>query len=198
MDNKKLLLCISLVVIITIFFTPHNSWAQPQDSFVGQQGSQGSRLSDKEQQLQKQMILQGNLKGQQVLDQYLLEQAQSIIKQITDKIVANPTQADATIRTAVTAHLGMCDVITAAAIKAAPEQAAAIVQAAVATCIPGQAHAEVVYSAILAGADPATIAKAARKGGATSAQINKGETRALQQLQLEQKKDPDTTAVKTK
>jgi hypothetical protein len=201
MNNKNLLLCISSAVIVTIFSTPFDAWAQQRGSYQGQQGSrqtpQLSKQAQQEQQLQKQIMLQGNSQGQQVLDQFLLEQQQLIIKQVTDQIVANPTQADAIIRTAVSKHLGMSDAIAAGAIKAVPEQAVTIVQAAVATCIPGDAHA-VVYSAILAGADPATIAQAARKGGATSTQIKAGETRALQQLQLRQEKDPDTKAAKTK
>jgi hypothetical protein len=197
LNNKNLLLCISSAVIITIFSTPFNAWAQRRSSYQGQQGSQQSTQAQQEQQMQKQMILQGNSQGQQILDQYLLEQQQSIIKQVTYQIVSNPTQTDAIIRSAVSKHLGMSGAISAGAIKAVPEQAAVIVQAAVATCIPGDAHA-VVYSAILAGADPATIAEAARKGGATSAQIKAGETRALQQLQLQQEKDSDTMAAKTK
>jgi hypothetical protein len=196
MDNKKLLLCISLAVIITIFSAPLNSFAQLPNSYSRE--SRESVQSAQELQLQKQIILQGNSQRQQILDQLLLEQQQLIIKQVTDQIVKNPTQADVLIRNAVSANLGMSDIIAAAAIKAAPEQAAAITQAAVATCIPGQAYSAVVYSAILAGADPATVAKAAAKGGATSEQIKKGETRALQQLQLEQKREPDATAVKTK
>jgi|GEM_PF-5077848 len=204
MDNKKLLLCILSAVIITTFCTPLNSLAQNRNSFQGpgqQESHHAPNLSKQEEeqyQLQKKIILQGNSRGQQVLDQYLLEQQQLIIKQVTDQIVKNPTQADAIIRTAVRANLGMSDIIAAVAIKAAPEQAATIVQAATATCIPGQAYAAVVYSAILAGADPAVTTNAARNGGATSAQIKEGETRALQQLQLQQKKDPDTTAAKTK
>jgi hypothetical protein len=142
-------------------------------------------------------MMQGNVQGRQSLDQLLLQRQQLIAKRVADQVAANPTQADAIIRTAVTANPGISDVIAAAAIKAVPEQAAAITQAAVATCIPGQART-IVYSAILAGADPAMIATAARKGGATSTQIKEGETRALQQLQRQQKKDTDTTAAKTK
>jgi hypothetical protein len=193
MDNKKLLLCILSAVIIMIFSTPLNSWAQLPDSYSRQQESR----ENMESQIQKQIILQGSSQREKVLDQFYLDQQQSIIKKVTDQIVANPTQADTIIRTAVTANLGISDTIAAVAIKAAPEQAAAITQAAVATCIPGQAHA-IVYSAILAGADPDTVVKAAQMGGATSAQIKKGETRALQQLQVQQKKDPDATAAKTK
>ncbi|MEI6153834.1 MAG: hypothetical protein WCQ90_07090 [Deltaproteobacteria bacterium] len=115
-----------------------------------------------------------------------MERQQLIAKRVADQVVANPTQADAIIRTAVTANPGISDVIAAAAIKAVPEQTAAITQAAVATCVPGQART-IVYSAILAGADPATIATAAAKGGATSAQIKEGETRAFKQLQRQQK-----------
>jgi hypothetical protein len=196
LNNKNLLLYISSAVIITIFSAPFNAWAQRRNSYQGRQGSQQSKEAQQEQQRQKQIILQGNSQGQQVLDQYLLEQEQLIIKQVTDQIVTNPTQADAIIRTAVSKHLGMSDAIAAAAIKAVPEQAAAIVQAAVATCIPGDAYA-VVSSAILAGADPAAIAEAARKGGATSTQIKAGETRALQQLQLQQGKEPDARAAET-
>ncbi len=193
MDNKKFLLCISWAVTMAIFCTPFNSLAQSSNSFQGpgQPGSQDRPRSHQEEQellLQRKIILQGNSQGRQILDQYLLEQQQLIIKEITDRIITNPKQADEIIRTAVRGNLGMSDIITAAAIKAAPEQAAAITQAAVATCIPGKAHAAVVYSAILAGADPDTITKAAGKGGAMSAQIKEGETRALQQLQLQQKK----------
>ena len=199
MNDKKLLLCISSVVIITAFSTPFNSWAQSGYSYQGQGGfNEPPRLSGRaaeEDQMKKQIILQGNSQRQQVLDQVFLEQQQLIIKQVTDQLVANPTQADAIIRAAVTKNLGISDVIVAAAVNAVPEQASAIVQAAVETCIPGQAHA-IVYSAILAGADPDAIAEAARKGGATSTQIKKGEARALQQLQLQQKKDSDTTAAK--
>ena len=202
MDNKKLLLCISLAVIATIFFTSLNSWAQSRGgSYQGQQSSQQtpqqSKQDEQEQQLQRQIILQGNSQRQQVLDQLLLQRQQLITKQVADQIVINPAQAYAITRTAVTANPGISDAITAASIKAVPEQTAAITQAAVETCVPGQANT-VVYSAILAGADPATVTEAARRGGATSRQIKEGETRALQQLQRQQKKDTDTTASKTK
>jgi hypothetical protein len=193
MDNKKLLLCISSAVIITILSASFNSWAQLPSSYSRQQESR----EHMESQIQKQIILQGNSQREQVLDKLYLDQQQLIIKEVTDKIVTNPTQADKIIRTAVSANLGISDTIAAAAIKAVPEQASAITQAAVATCIPGQAYA-IVYSAILAGADPATISKAAKMGGATSAQIKKGEIRALQQLQIQEKKDPDATTAKTK
>ena len=206
MDNKKMLLCISLAVVTTIFTTSLNSWAQSRNSYQGQQGSQQtsqqtspqqSKQDEQEQQLQKQIILQGNSQRQQVLDQLMLERQQLITKRVADQIVMNPTQAYALTRTAVTANPGISDAITAASIKAVPERAAAITQAAVETCVPGQAHA-VVYSAILAGADPVTVTEAARRGGATSAQIKAGETRALQKLQQQQKKDTDSTAAKTK
>jgi hypothetical protein len=188
MNNKKLVLYILLVVIVMIFSIPLNIWAQQHGSSPGMQGAQHQPpQDDKGQQLQKQIILQGNLQGQQVIDQFLLEQQQLIIKKVTDQIVINPTQTDTIIRNAVTANLGMSDTIAAAVIKAVPEQAAAITQAAVAACIPGQAH-KVVYSAILAGADPAMVAEAARKGGATNMQIKEGESRAVQQLQLKQNK----------
>jgi len=202
MDNKKLLLCISLAVIATIFSTSLNSWAQSRGgSYQGQQSSQqtpqqGSQQTpqqsmqdEKEQQLQKQIILQGNSQRQQILDQLLLQRQQLITKQVADQIVINPAQAYAITRTAVTANPGISDAITAASIKAVPERTAAITQAAVETCVPGQAHT-VVYSAILAGADPATVAEAAKRGGATSRQIKEGETRALQQLQRQQKTKP--------
>ena len=202
MDNKKMLLCISLAVITTIFSTSLNSWAQSRNSYQGQQGSQQapqqSKQEEQEQQLQRQIILQGNSQRQQVLDQFMLERQQLITKRVADQIVMSPTQAYELTRTAVTANPGISDAITAASIKAVPEKAAAITQAAVETCIPGQAQVVVVYSAILAGAEPATVAEAARRGGATSVQIKAGETRALQQLQLQQKKDTDSTATKTK
>jgi len=181
LDNKKLLLCISSAVIITIFSAPLISWAQ----LAGPQPGT-SPLAERDQERQNQIMMQGSVQAQQNLDQLLLERQQLIAKRVADQVVANPTQADAIIRTAVTANPGISDVIAAAAIKAVPEQTAAITQAAVATCVPGQART-IVYSAILAGADPATIATAAAKGGATSAQIKEGETRAFKQLQRQQK-----------
>jgi hypothetical protein len=194
MDNKKLLLCISSAVIITIFSAPFNSWAQSPGMGPHPQQTQ---QQEQEEQRKRQIMMQGNVQGQQSLDQVLLQRQQLIAKRVADQIAANPTQADAIIRTAVTANPGISDVITAAAIKAVPEQVAAITEAAVAKCVPGQART-IVYSAILAGADPDTIATAARKGGATNTQIKEGETRALQQLQQQPKKDTDTTAAKTK